>query len=200
MIKSKADYRQYLEADRISLEREKGLKAWLLDDIWKFQRLLRRLEYYNNCHKNKFIRKLISHRYRVLARKLGFSIPINVFGPGLSIAHYGTIVVNGAARVGANCRLHVCTNIGTTAGKDVEAPKIGDNCYIAPGVKIYGDINLGDNVVIGANAVVNKSFPDGNLTLGGIPAKVISPKSSTGLIVRGYLKDDPASEEKGIEG
>jgi serine O-acetyltransferase len=118
--------------------------------------------------------------------RLGFSIPINVFGPGLSIAHRGTIVVNAGTRIGANCRLHVCVNIGAGAGSGGKAPTLGDNCYIAPGAKIFGDVVIGPNTAIGANAVVNKSFPQGGVTIGGVPAKVISNKSSQGLMTLGY--------------
>ncbi|HRF57819.1 MAG TPA: hypothetical protein PLV58_10540 [Campylobacterales bacterium] len=188
MITSHQDYLDYLEADRVSLNRTQTLKALLFDEVWRFQRLLRRLEYLTNCKKNRFLRAFIAHRYHKQALKLGFTIPINVFGPGLSIAHPGTIVVNSGAKVGANCRLHVCVNIGTEAGKGVDAPTIGDNCYIAPGVKMYGRIVIGDNMVIGANAVVNKSFEEGNATLGGIPAKVISEKTSDGLLTKGFKR------------
>lgn len=186
MIKSRKDYFEYLEADRISLSRTKTLKNLLFDDIWRFQRLMRKLEYLTNCRRRPIFRKIVAYQYRKLGRKLGFSIPINVFGAGLSIAHPGTIVVNKGARVGANCRLHVCVNIGTEAGKSANAPSIDDNCYIGPGVKIFGEINIGPNMAIGANAVVNKSFPDGNATLGGIPAKIISEKTSKGLLIKGY--------------
>jgi len=185
MITSYKEYLEYLEADRISLSRTKSLKGLLFDDVWRFQRLMRCLEYLTNCKKNIVIRKIIAYRYLNLGRRLGFSIPINVFGPGLSIAHAGTIVVNPASRIGANCRLHVCVNIGTKAGKPKEAPQIGNNCYIAPGAKLFGKITLGDNMVIGANAVVNKSFPEGNVTIGGVPAKLISKNTSDGLIIKG---------------
>lgn len=72
-------------------------------------------------------------------------------------------MVSGGAKVGANCRLHASVNIGTAAGKSADAPHIGDNCHIGSGVKMFGLITLGDNIAIGANAVVNKNFPDGNL-------------------------------------
>ena len=76
--------------------------------------------------------------------------------------------------------LDVCVYRDTTDIRDGnKAPNIGDDCYIGPGAKIYGDIVLGDNIGIGANAVVNKSF-SGNVTIAGMPAKVISengPKS-----------------------
>lgn len=108
-----------------------------------------------------------------MSNLLGFTIPINTCGAGLSIAHVGTIVINGKVRIGENCRIHVCVNIGASAQNSHAVPVIGDNCYIGPGAKLYGDIQLGNNVAIGANAVVNKSF-EGNCILAGIPAKVIS--------------------------
>lgn len=118
--------------------------------------------------------KLLFHRYSV---KLGFSIPLNVFGPGLSIAHYGTIVVSTAARVGKNCRLHEGVNIGATNGSS-RAPQIGDNIFIGTGAKIIGDITIADDVAIGANAVVVKSIQEQGITVGGVPAKIISANNS----------------------
>lgn len=185
MIRSYQDYLAYLEADRIAGQKVNAIGARLLDRVWACQRLLRKLEYQTNCRVNPVFRRLTGLRYARLARSLGFSIPINVFGPGLSIAHYGTIVVNEGARIGPNCRLHVCVNIGTAAGEASAAPRIGGNCYIGPGAKIYGPIEIGDNVAIGANAVVNQSFPEGNVTLAGVPARIVSHKGSKGLLVPG---------------
>lgn len=184
MIRSKKDYWDYLEADRIALGRKvvhfpNKLMHWISPDyIWDFQRLLRTLEYYKNVKNKGFLNKLIYQfmklRYRSLSVKLGFSIPENVFGPGLAIVHYGTIVVSHNAKVGANCRIHVCTNIGASGGTD-KAPQIGDNVYLAPGVKIFGDITIPNNTAIGANSVVNKSFKEENTLIAGVPAKVIKP-------------------------
>ncbi len=174
MITSKQDYLDYLEADRVALARGRyTFISWLMDDIWNFQRLLRKVEYLQNCKRGgaySLLRKVSYFRLHRLAIKLGFSIPVNTFGPGLSIAHYGPIIVNTATRVGKNCRIHVGVNIGEV---DKKAPRIGDNCYIGPGAKLFGDIVIGDNVKIGANAVVNKSFPEGNCTLVGVPARKV---------------------------
>lgn len=114
----------------------------------------------------------LKFKFKIISINLGFTIPINVFGPGLSIAHYGSIVINGNARVGKNCRIHSATNLGETRGL---SPKIGDNCYIGPGVVISGGITIGDNVTIGANSVVLKDFPS-NVVIAGVPAKVIRHK------------------------
>tara|TARA_R110002074_G_scaffold358978_1_gene531388 strand:+ start:228 stop:812 length:585 start_codon:yes stop_codon:yes gene_type:complete len=179
MIKSKQDYKDYIIADRHALnipEKVSWIKEFVAPNyIWLFQKRLRKLEYLKNCRKDFYGTinySILKIRHRKLAIKLGFSIPENVFGPGLSIAHYGTIVVNSRTRVGKNCRIHVCTNIGASGG-NLEAPVIGDNVYIAPGVKIYGDIQIANNTAIAANSSVGKSiFESGNL-IAGSPAKII---------------------------
>ena len=141
----------------------------------KFQRRLRKLEYYGNCRKNFFGKAYyyyLKFFFRRTSMKMGFSIPENVFGPGLAIVHYGTIVVSSNAKIGKNCRLHVCTNIGASSGRS-EAPIIGDNVYIAPGVKIFGDIKIGNNIAIGANSTVGRSFEEDKILIAGSPAKRI---------------------------
>ena len=113
---------------------------------------------------------LAKYKFRKISVKLGFSIPINVFGPGLSLPHRGNIIVNPQTRIGENCRIHVGVNIGAHHDK---APKIGNNVYIGPGAIIFGDIEIADNISIGANATVNKSFTDPNVVIAGTPAKVV---------------------------
>ncbi|QAA81296.1 serine acetyltransferase [Aequorivita sp. H23M31] len=183
MINSKKDYLYYLNADRIALGKPEysffhGVKEYLkIDLIWKFQRLLRKSEYYKNVKsKQSFIGKvsyiIIKRRFKSKSLELGFSIPENVFGPGLAILHYGTIIINDAVRIGKNCRIHACVNIGTSGGKE-GAPIIGDNVYIGPGAKIYGEILIPNNCAIAANAAVEKTFFNEGMVLGGVPAKEI---------------------------
>ena len=184
MINSKEDYLYYLEADRIALGKPKySLKVKFdeyikLDLIWSFQRLLRKSEYFKNVKsknsfRGKFSYYFIKRRFKKKSLKLGFSIPENVFGPGLAILHYGTIIVNAEAKVGSNCRLQACTNIGQSGGI-MGAPIIGDNVYIGPGAKIYGKIEIPSNCAIAANAAVGKSFYKEGMVLGGVPAKEIT--------------------------
>jgi serine O-acetyltransferase len=185
MIMSKSDYQYYLKADKISLGRKSRFPR-LNDDIWKFERLLRKVEYFLNCKKGKLwypYRLFLSYRMHAKSRNLGFTIHPNSFGPGLSIGHVGTIVVNSHARIGANCRIHVCVSIGTKAGCSDKAPIIGDNVYIGPGAKIFGDIIIADGIAIGANSVVNKSHLDPNVTIAGIPARKVSEKGSQYLLI-----------------
>lgn len=187
MIKSKQDYKYYLEADRIALGKKSKKPMFFFDEVWLFQRLLRKVEYYKNCKNSVFYRPYYYYLYlkfHLLSLFLGFHIKPNVFGPGLSISHPGTIVVNGSARVGANCRIHVCTVIGTKAGYGDVTPRIGDNVYIGPGAKIFGDIEIADGIAIGANSVVNKSFTEPNIGIAGIPAKKINDKGSEKLVAK----------------
>jgi len=116
---------------------------------------------------------------------LNFEIPPNVIGPGLSLAHRGPVIVNPAASIGENCRIHSCVNIGTSAGGQREAPTIGNDVYIGPGAKIFGPIKIADRVAIAAQAVVNRSFCESDITIGGIPAVKLSEKSAAPYIIRG---------------
>ena len=63
-------------------------------------------------------------------------------------------------------------NIGASAGKD-EAPQIGDNVYIGPSCVLFGDIKIGSNNTIGANATVNKSFEQEHVIIAGTPAQIL---------------------------
>jgi len=188
MIQSKKDYLHYLSEDLRAYQLN-TYSFWIgfKSPILRFQRRLRKIEYINNCKKNPISKIFLLYlRYlnNKLAIRLGFSIPPNVFGPGLCLPHYGTIVITAKSKVGKNCRIHPGTALGAYHG----APQIGDNVYIGPGAKLYGDITIGNNVSIGANCVVNKSFPE-NVALGGIPADIISNKSTKelGMFPEGFL-------------
>lgn len=181
MITSKAEYRRYICADiaAYGLTRVSPYN-WLRIDQLRFQLRLRRLEYLTNCQPWRLLsRAVLEVMNHNLAVRLGVTIPKNVFGPGLCLVHRGTVVVNPDAKVGANCRIHPSTSIGDYNG----APTLGENVYIGPGAKLYGPITIGDNVAIGANAVVNNSFPS-NCTIGGIPARKLS---DTGALEQGVF-------------
>ena len=175
MIKDKKQLKYYLECDRVALGISRKRPKLIGDEIWKYERVMRKLDYATTT--KKIISRLILRlKYRNLGMKLGFSIPFGVCGPGLAIVHYGSIVIATNAKIGENARIHSGVNIGANAGEEKSAT-IGNNVYIGPGAKIIGDVHIGDNVCIGANAVVVKDV-EPNITVGGVPAKKISDNSS----------------------
>jgi len=181
MIQSRQDLRQYLRQDQIALgKKDQARPAPFGDEVWRFQILMRRTEYHVNTAKNP-VQKAIAQWYRLRYHrycvKMGFHVPLNIFDEGLSIAHYGALVVNSKAKVGKNCRIHAMVVIGATNGIPA-APVIGDNVYIGAGAKIVGDIRIADDVAIGANAVVVKSIDEKGTTWGGVPARKISSRNS----------------------
>jgi serine O-acetyltransferase len=187
VIQSRKDYLYYLEADRLSLGITRKTPTFVGDEVWKFQRLLRKVEYYKNCRKDFFSKIYLFYlkwKFHNLSIQMGYHIEPNVCGPGLAL-HWHLVGIHGAAQIGANCLIQSGVNIGTKAGESSAVPKIGDNVYIGPGVKIFGDITIADGIAIGANAVVNKSFTEPGISIGGIPAKKISDKGSEGLIIKG---------------
>ena len=181
MIDSKESLRRYLEQDRLALNRQQDKGPRLFhDEIWRFEILLRKVEYDINCRSGMLgnvIRKYHKFRFHRLSVRLGFTIPPNVFAEGLSIPHYGTIVVHGGARVGRDCRLQEGVTIGATDGSH-KAAVIGDNCYFGSGAKVIGEVTIADDVAVGAGAVVTKDITEAGTTWGGVPARKISQKDS----------------------
>lgn len=180
MIRNKEEYNLYRKADKIIAGKEitsfKGFIRQLIlpDPIDRFMFLLRICEYYKNCS-NSFLDKVMFTIYYLKFKKhsklLGFSIPLNVFGPGLLIPHYGTIVINRNALFGKCCVLHTCVCVAGDKKK-----QIGDFVYLSTGVTITGGIDIAHNVTIGANSLVNKSNSEECTFLGGVPALIIKKR------------------------
>ena len=122
--------------------------------------------------------------HKIIEMTTGISIPYRAkIGRGLYIGHFGGIFVNEDAVIGENCNLSQGVTIGIGGrGTSRGCPKIGDRVFIGPGAKIFGAITIGNDVAIGANAVVMKDLPDAAVAV-GIPAKVISFKGSKDYIV-----------------
>lgn len=93
------------------------------------------------------------------------------FGKNLRIFH-NNIVVNDKAIIGDNVILHGCNCIGNN-GMSEKCPIIGNDVDIGYGSIIIGNITIGNNIKIGANSVVTKSFLEDGITIAGIPAKKI---------------------------
>lgn len=102
-------------------------------------------------------------------------------GPGLLINH-GHVVIDGETHIGGLCSIAPFVTIGlNTGGPDssVQGPGIGRFVFIGTGAKILGNIRIGDNCRIGANAVVITDIPE-NCTAVGVPARAIPHESLLG--------------------
>lgn len=116
----------------------------------------------------KKIAVLRHHFWSVVA---GADIPLNSqIGGGLLLPHPNGVVIHPGARIGVNCLIFQQVTIGT-AGTH-QAPVVGDHVDIGAGAKLLGDIHIGNNAKIGANAVVLSNVPPSKTAV-GIPARVL---------------------------
>ncbi|MEN9640805.1 MAG: hypothetical protein RLZZ262_2674, partial [Bacteroidota bacterium] len=150
---------------------KKGISSWrsLVWLLWK-EEAYRNLFYYR-IKKDYLILSRVFLEIAQLIYKPRNTLFIRAgsIGEGFFIQHgYATGI--GAYSIGKNCWINQLVVIGySDTGK---APTLGDNVHIAMGAKVYGDIHIGDNSMIGANAVVFRSVPP-NCTVVGVPARII---------------------------
>lgn len=111
--------------------------------------------------------------YRITMILFNCSIPPTCdLGEGVNFGHPIGIVIHQNSVIGKNTIIYQNVTIGRKESKTQEAPIIGENCIVGAGACILGKIKIGDNVKIGANAVVLQDIPD-NCTVVGIPGKII---------------------------
>lgn len=183
MIKTKADLRYYLERDRQALNKpeklsvkEKIVNILFPDYNYEFVKCLRKLEYAVNT--NSLRKYYYQHKHIKLKVKTGIELMPNVAGPGLRIPH-GKIVVNATAQIGEDCRIQSDVTIGIQGRYDrYGAPVIGNRVFIGTGARIIGNIEIADDCVIGANAVVIHDILEPGITVAGNPARKVSGNDS----------------------
>lgn len=81
------------------------------------------------------------------------------------------VVIHARAVIGNDCLIGQGVTIGGKSGW-YEVPVIGENVEISAGARIIGPVRIGNNVIIGANAVVVKDVPD-NCIVAGVPARIL---------------------------
>ena len=136
--------------------------------------------------KNKWLRKLlifilsVPNRFiRILSGNIVIYLNADI-GKGLYL-HYGPIYI-GPTKIGEYCNFSMMNVIGFGGrGEKYGIPEIGDRVFIGPGAILTGKIKIGNNVAIGANALVNKDLPD-NCMAAGVPAKILNQSGSDQLI------------------
>ena len=127
-----------------------------------------------NC-KLFLIARMINYFARMLT---GVDIhPGAKIGKRLFIDHAQGVVIGETAEIGDNVVMyHGSTLGGTGKDKGKRHPTVGNNVIIGCGAKVLGNIAIGDNAKIGANAVVLKDVP-ANATVVGVPGRVVKSSS-----------------------
>ena len=121
------------------------------------------------------IARLIEILYNVLCGN-GISAQARI-GKGTVFYHHGVgCVVHELCTIGENCRIFGNVTLGCKWAEYKQPglpPRIGNNVMIGAGAVILGDISVGDNSIIGANAVVLEDVPENAIAV-GVPAVIKS--------------------------
>ena len=123
-----------------------------------------------------WLRKPFSLAYRLLRTAIQIVAGIELHcetrvGRRLLIEHFGGIIVSGDAVIGDDVVIRQGVTIGLRTTGRRGAPVIGNRVDIGAGAKLLGNIRIGDDAVIGANAVVLCDVPAGALAV-GVPAVI----------------------------
>ena len=123
-------------------------------------------------HRCFFLARLISQLSRFFT---GIEIhPGAQIGKGLFIDHGSGVVIGETAIIGDDCTIyHGVTLGGTGKEKGVRRhPILGNDVLVGTGAKILGAVRIGDNSLIGANAVLLSDVPEDS-TVVGVPGRVV---------------------------
>lgn len=144
----------------------------------KYIIVFRKANYY--YHKKGFLKTFYRFKLRWMGLKLGFQVhPATQIGDGFYLGHIGNTVVNPKAVLGRNATLEQSVTIGMDfRGKRKGCPVIGDNVFIGANAVVVGKLTIGDNVVIAPNAFVNCDIPSNSIALGN-PVKIIPKENAS---------------------
>jgi serine O-acetyltransferase len=137
--------------------------------LWRYPEF-RNLFYYRIVKESHLAGRMLLEVAKLLYRRMNtLYIYSNTIGEGLFIQHgFSTII--GAEVIGKNCWINQEVTLGFVDENGL--PILGDNVHITAGAKVLGGVTIGDNSIVGANAVVVKDVPP-NCTVVGIPAFII---------------------------
>ena len=176
---SKEELKKLIKSDR-ELYSNKGFLRKIYDYIVRdnkyiYRKLIitsRKYSYYRRKSNLYILQKIyFTRKQNFLSRKYNINIKA-LFGKNMKIYHED-ITINQYSVLGDNISLHGNNCIGNNGKNILKCPKIGNNVDIGFGATIIGDIEIADNIIIGANSLVNKSFLEPNIIIAGVPAKKI---------------------------
>jgi len=160
----KEDIQSFIDHDPAT---DNPIEIILLYPGFKALRSHKKAHWFYN-HNMPFIARAISQRS---AHKTGIEIhPGAKIGRRVVIDHGHGIVIGETAEVGDDVMIYQGVTLGGT-GKDIgkRHPTVESGVMIGAGAVILGNITIGDDSIIGANAVVTHSIPKNSLAV-GVPA------------------------------
>ncbi|MFV0194106.1 serine acetyltransferase [Empedobacter falsenii] len=123
------------------------------------------IEIYNSLKYYLSLKLFFSNHLSIGIKKLGMN--------GTKFPHPIGIVIGKGVNIGQNCVIYQNVTIGVKSREDRVYPSIGNNVIISANCVIIGNITIGNNVTIGASAVVLKDIPDNSIVVGN-PARIIN--------------------------
>lgn len=187
LIKDKKTLEEFIEQDRKAFLGDKTVtaemkfRASFKYRAFRYMTLVRRMEYL--CYKRDAAKgvagkycslqiKMLDRKKNLLGTQIGLEIPLNRVKSGVRIAH-PNVILNGFA--GEGCVFHGNNVLGNKkTGAADEVPVLGKNVDVGIGAIVIGKVEIADGCVIGAGAVVTKSFLTPGTVIAGVPAKEIS--------------------------
>lgn len=177
-VKTKADLHKYIRTDYNRQNMRHPLMArltWGEHDLTRrYLNTLRHLEYYTNTRHGVWSQLCYCYyklKHRRNCIKTGIYIMPNTCEEGLLLPHPGFVRVDSFCEIGKNCTILPMVLIGKKRPGIEGKCVIGDNCYISAGVTILAPVKIGDDVTIGAGAVVTKDIPSGCVVT-GVPGEI----------------------------
>lgn len=156
------------------------IKTWITDllgisdfdrkaerEFWKMRRIYERGGFINKCRA-----KRIENR---LQEKYQLKIPCTVkVGDNLQIRHPTGIRIGRTSEIGDNCKVYPYFVAMAALKGDTERnkkherrhPKFGNDCILSSKATVIGPITIGDDVTIGACAIVTKDVPSHSVVKG----------------------------------
>lgn len=124
----------------------------------------------------------------------GIELPCEAtLGRRCRIDHFGGIVISGDAVFGDDCVIRNGVTVGLKHAGQRGSPVLGNRVDIGAGAKILGAIRIGDDVQIGANAVVLTDVPSNSIAV-GVPARVIQRSTPETAERRELANAEPMEE------
>ena len=180
-INSKEELKEWIKYESSKYPSGGGIRKILSisegDVLKKHQVILRKTEYFLNTG-NKICAAFYKLRLNRIQNKYALHIPVNTCGKGLKIMHVGPVLMNGRVTVGRDCSFHINTAL-VAGGTNDDVPHLENGVVVGVGAVILGGVHLAENIAVGANAVVNRSFDEPDIAIAGVPAHKVSDNGTT---------------------